>query len=388
MPVAKWAPVYILTAAAFIFNTSEFIPIGLLADLSASFAQTEAQTGLILTVYAWTVLLMSLPLVLIFSRFDYKLLLCGVLLLIALSHALSALAPNFGILMGARIGVALSHALFWSIAVPMAVRIAPPGMASKAVGLVSAGTAAAMVGGMPLGRVIGLYLGWRMTLGILGLCALVLAITVMRCSPRVPGTPCPVLQVLPRICRNGPLLGLYAVTALIFTAHYIPYSYIEPYLQQVGAMDPDIITTCLMLFGVAAIIIAWVFGRGFDRHPRVFIYFALGGLSIFLALLQLSALYTFTAIADILFWGLAFSAFSLSFQALVLKLESTYAAVATAIYSAICNLGIGSGAFIGSHIIKAAEVSFIGWVGAALALIALLCVALLLIKRWLPAQSS
>ncbi len=384
MAKSSFAPVYILTVAAFIFNTSEFVPIGLISDLSLTFAQTEAQTGIILTVYAWAVLIMSLPLVLIFSRFDYKFLLAGVLLLIALSHAASAAAPIFEILMGARIGVALSHALFWSIAVPMAVKIAPPGQEAKAVGLVSAGTAAAMVGGMPIGRVIGLYLGWRMTFLSLGICALILLATVIKFCPRVPGTPSPVLKVLPRIFTNGPLMGLYLITALIFTAHYIPYSYIEPYLQQVGAMDPDLITACLMLFGVSAIGIAYAFGRGFDAHPRRFVYFALGGLVIFLTILQAAAQHTTAAVADILCWGLAFSAFSLSFQALVLKLESTYAAVATAIYSAICNLGIGAGAFVGAHLIDAGMISYLGYSGALLALICLVLMWLVLVRYWLP----
>ena len=60
-----WAPVIGLTLSAFIFNTSEFIPIGLLSDIARDFHITESQAGMIITVYAWIVTVLSLPLMLL-----------------------------------------------------------------------------------------------------------------------------------------------------------------------------------------------------------------------------------------------------------------------------------------------------------------------------------
>ena len=48
----QWAPVAGLTLSAFIFNTSEFIPIGLLTDIANDFHITESEAGMIITVYA------------------------------------------------------------------------------------------------------------------------------------------------------------------------------------------------------------------------------------------------------------------------------------------------------------------------------------------------
>ncbi len=378
----SWAPVLTLTVAAFIFNTSEFVPIGLLSDLASSFAVSEATAGLVITAYAWVVLFASLPLILLFSRMDFKYLLALILACMTLSQAATALSQSFGFLLGSRLAVALCHALFWSIACPLAVKIAPAGQASKAVGLVAAGTAVAMVGGMPLGRVIGLYVGWRVTFALLGLISLALLIAVLAVLPRVPGVRSPVLTVLPRIVKNGPLMGLYVVTALIFTANYTPYSYIEPYLALVGSIAPAYITLALILFGVAAIVSSILFSRGYDGHEKLFIYFAFGGLTVFLALLHVLTFNLTLTLADCFLWGLAFSVFSLSFQALVIRLESEYSAIATSIYSSICNLGIGAGAFVGSHILDYADVRAIGYVGAALALTALIILRLKLMRRW------
>lgn len=59
--------VMILACGTFIFNTSEFIPIGLLSSIAFDFQISESKAGLIITFYAWIVALFSLPLMSLFS---------------------------------------------------------------------------------------------------------------------------------------------------------------------------------------------------------------------------------------------------------------------------------------------------------------------------------
>ena len=183
-----WAPVAGLTLSAFIFNTSEFIPIGLLSDIARDFQITESQAGTIITVYAWIVTVLSLPLMLLASKVEFKKLLLGILGLFVVSHFLSAVAPSFITLMLSRAGVAFSHSIFWSIASPLAVRIAPQGKRATALSLVVTGTAVAMIAGLPLGRMVGLYMGWRATFFSIGLVALAVAIFLLFIFPRVPAS--------------------------------------------------------------------------------------------------------------------------------------------------------------------------------------------------------
>ena len=119
----QWLPLIGLTCCAFVFNTSEFMPIGLLTDIAASFSLTEAQAGIMISVYAWGVMLLSLPLMVFASRFEFKRMLLGVLAVFSLGQFLSAVAPTYPILVCARLVVACAHAVFWSVASIMASRL-------------------------------------------------------------------------------------------------------------------------------------------------------------------------------------------------------------------------------------------------------------------------
>ena len=104
-----WLPVLCVTFGAFIFNTSEFIPIGLLGAIGNDFSMSDSEVGVMLTIYAWVVALASLPLMLYFAQSNLKSLMLGVIFVFVLSHFISALAQNFIMLVASRIGLSLIH---------------------------------------------------------------------------------------------------------------------------------------------------------------------------------------------------------------------------------------------------------------------------------------
>ena len=365
-----WLPVIIISCAAFIFNTSEFIPIALLSAIADDFSISEANAGILITMYAWVVACASLPLMIIFSKIELKRLMLGVMLFFVLSHILSALSQDFFTLMASRIGVALSHAIFWSIATVMAVKAAPKGKQALALSFIIAGTSLALSAGLPLGRVIGLYMDWRTTFGCIGGIGFLVMIVFWYAFPAMPNTDSITLSTLPNLLRNKHLRKIYLLTAFIITAHFCAYSYIEPFLAKCAEIDSHLITFILVLFGIMGILAGFLFSKFYEKYHRFFVFYCLFGITASLFLLHPLSFWQFPIIVLCVLWGLAIMLFNLVFQSqTIAALSMTQAtAVGMSIFSGIYNVGIGSGALIGGLISENIALYCVGYIGGCIAL--------------------
>jgi len=103
--------VFAMSVAAFVVCTTEFIPIAMLTDIGKGFNMSAADTGIMITVYAWIVSLSSLPLMLLFAPMERRKLLLGLFTVFIAGHALSVAAWSFPVLLLSRVMIALTHAL-------------------------------------------------------------------------------------------------------------------------------------------------------------------------------------------------------------------------------------------------------------------------------------
>lgn len=365
--IKRWR-VISLALSAFIFNTSEFIPVAVLSDIAKSFAMPVETVGLMITLYAWIVAILSVPAVLVTARIERRKLLIAMFALFVASHGLSALANNFVVLLISRTGVALAHAVFWSITASLVVRVAPKGQQTKALGLLAMGSALALILGLPLGRVVGQYLGWRTTFGAIGAVALGVMALLWYLLPILPSKNAGSVASLGKLLKNRQLLSLYLFTATLVTAHFTAYSYVEPFLRQVNQFSENFTTIILLLFGVAGIIASRLFSRFHENNTKGFLAIAIGGLMLSLLLMASSA-FAVTWVALALLWGMAMMAIGLSLQVQVLRLAPNDSDVAMAIFSGIYNVGIGGGALVGHYVIAGMNLTAVGYVGAVIALL-------------------
>lgn len=367
-----WLGVVLLSVSAFIFNTTEFAPVGLLSDIADSFNMPTPDVGIMITLYAWVVALMSLPLMLATRQVERRLLLMWLFVLFIASHVLSVLSWGFWPLLISRIGIALSHAVFWSITASLVIRVAPAGKKNHALSMLATGTALAMVLGVPIGRLIGQYLGWRITFGLIAVSALVLVIFLSKLLPKLPSEHTGSLDSVPQLFKRPALTGIYLLTMLIVTAHYTAYSYIEPFMQRVTAKGDNFTTLLLLLFGAAGILGSLLFSALSDKFPVALSTAAITLITLSAGLLLPAASHTQAIIFLYVIWGMAMMIISLAMQVRVLSLAPDATDVAVSLFSGIYNIGIGAGALLGNKVSIYLDIADVGFCGSALGLVALI----------------
>lgn len=376
-----WLPTIGLAFAAFVFNTSEFLPVGLLPNIADSIHESVSKTGLIITVYAWVVSLLSLPLTILTAKLERRRLLLWLVVIFALSHFAVLWANTFEKLMAARICVAVTHSVFWSIMTPLAARVAPFGRQALGLAAVMGGSIVATVLGVPIGTHLGQQFGWQGSFFIVGLAATFIWLIIFLSLPICVSNRAGSLKSLPSLFKRPALVQLYMLTMIVILGQFTVYSYITPILMTVGHLSENQTVAFLFIFGVAGILGTVISSKTVDRFrsgtmvvPMIIMAVCVGTIGIFAPHFEMLAVLG-------IFWGAAMTAISMAFQTLLLDTASDAADVATSLYSGIFNIGIGGGAFIGSRVSAHFGFAFIPYVACTLIGVCALACIVIWMKR-------
>jgi DHA1 family L-arabinose/isopropyl-beta-D-thiogalactopyranoside export protein-like MFS transporter len=376
----QWLPLIGIALSVFIFNMSEFMPIGLLTAISDDFSISESKAGLIISVYAWAVAILSLPIMLLLRKMEYRRMLLMTVVLFAVFQFMSGISTSYWMLMASRLGVAVAHSVFWSIAAPLAVRVVDREHQKVALSLIATGTSLAMVIGLPLGRVIGLALGWRMAFIAMALAAAAVLVMLAIVFPRVENPGTFTVRRLPEIFRNRVLMGIYLVIAVYVTGYYTAYSYIEPFMLQTAGMSENMITVALIIFGLAGLIGSVLFTKKYGSARYAFIMSALTFSSLSMLALAAAAELEIAVLLLVILWGMSHTMFNISFQNETLHAsQQDSAAIAMSLQSGIYNVGIAMGSILGGAVTDNLSVGDIGYVGGILCMAAAMFTAVVLI---------
>lgn len=378
--IRAWLPVIGLALAAFVFNTSEFLPVGLLPEIAKSLHASVEHTGLVITGYAWVVSLMSLPMTVLTTKIERRRLLLILIACFAASHFLVLWATTFMEFFASRICVALTHSIFWSIMTPLAARMAPRGKHAYGLAAVQGGTIIATVLGVPIGTLLGQWFGWRESFFIVGIAATLVWVMVFATLPLAPSAQAGSLKSLPIILKRPGLIQLYLLTAVTMLGQFTVYSFISPILQHVGGLPASEIANVLFTFGIAGIIGTVISTKFVDKHLSATVILPLLLITCATLALVLTLKSSFLLYPTVVIWGAGMTAICMAYQTILLKVAGDAADVATSLYSGIFNIGIGGGAALGGFV--AAHWGFvnIGYTGSFfIGLCALVCVLVLVL---------
>lgn len=371
------ASIAILAVAAFVIVTTEFLIVGLLPALARDLGISVAGAGQLVTLFAVVVMVCGPFLTAWLAHIDRKRLFIAILVLFAAANGLAAVAPNIWVLAIARLVPALALPVFWGTASETAGQIAGPEKSGRAVSTVYLGISAAMLFGIPIGTLASDVIGWRGAFALLAVLSLVIAVLIAISMPAVRATAPVAMSAQVRILKSPFFLANVALSILVFTAMFTGYTYLAEMLEKSAGIAPAQVGWWLMGFGAVGLVGNWLGGLWVDRKP-------LATTALFSVVLALGMAATMAlANTGIGFavalgvWGIANTALYPICQIRVMKAASGAQALAGTINVSAANGGIALGALIGGVGISSWGAGNIGYLSAAIALLAVLAVVLI-----------
>lgn len=347
-----WVGLFTLAAAIFVMVTSEFLPTGLLPQIAADLEVTEPQVGLLVTIFAGTVVVATAPMAAATRRFQRKHLILVVLVVFAIANVATALAPSYGLLVAARVLGGLAHGLFWAVAGAYAGYLVPKHQIARAVAITSGGGTAAFVMGVPAGTALGTAVGWRTSFLVIAGIVVVLLVLVVKFLPAVNHAQPLATGEIAIPARRDPtfpsVLFICLLVLVVVGGQNVFYTYIAPYLIGSVGFAEGAVGGLLFLYGGAGAIGLVLAGMLGSRYPRGALYGMLAVVIVAVTLLGLLAGVPAAVVVLLVVWGASFGGIPALLQTRLLHAASPRVRdVGAALLTTAFNIGIGGGAAIG-----------------------------------------
>ncbi|AZO66693.1 MULTISPECIES: MFS transporter [unclassified Mesorhizobium] len=365
-------PILALAIASFCIGTTEFVIMGLLPEVAADLGVSIPSAGLLVTGYALGVVFGAPVIAVATAHMPRKPVLIGLAMLFVVGNLLCAIAPNYWLLMAARVFTAFGHGAFFGIGSVVAASLVPRNKRASAIALMFAGLTLSNILGVPGGTALGEAYGWRATflavvgIGLISVAAIAWLVPAGITQPSGGG-------LLGEVRVLGKLQVWLAmlISALASASLFAVFTYIKPYLTDVSGLSTATVTWVLLLFGGGMTIGNIIGGRLADWKlmPTVI------GTLLMLALL-LVGFAEFGAIAAVavfivFLWGLLVFVIVPPLQIRVVEAASEAPNLAATLNQGAFNIGNAAGAWVGG-VALSLGVSYanLPLVGAALALLA------------------
>lgn len=346
-------PLFALFLAAFAFGTAEFVIAGVLPEVALGLGISIPLAGYLVTGYAIGIAIGGPLLAVATKKLGRKSLVVLLAAGFTLGQVLCALAPNFELLMAARVFVSVIHGTYFGIAAIVAVNLVPADKRGFALALILSGLTVSNILGVPGGTAIGNALGWRATFWAVGGLGLLATVTLALFLPSGVGqasTGGSFLREFKALARQQIVTSL-AIAILVMIGQYSLFTYIAPLLREVSGMDVTIIPWVLLLYGVGATIGVFIGGRLADWNLMPSLIAILSAQAVAFTLLYLISPYPVIMAVTVFFWGGVNFAFGSPVQSRVLAWAGDAPNLASTLIPTGFNIGIAIGALLGSTLL-------------------------------------
>lgn len=384
-----WPSLLVLGGATFVMVTAEMLPAAVLPQMSAGLGVSEPQIGLLVSVWAAVVVMGSFPLVRLTRRADRRAVIAWSLVLLAVSAALTAIAPAYAAAIASRLLGALAVGLLWATTNAFTADLVSDRNLARAVAVVLGGATLGSVLGTPAASFVADAIGWRAVFGSLAVLALIAAVLVRAVvhapvggdsgglrgvasgatdvstaadaaiAHAAPGSDEPsqgevVRTAAPRGIR--PMILVTIFVALLFVGQFGTYTFITRLVESPASAVPGGVGTMLLVFGLASAAGLALAGRFGQRTEAALL---VGSLTTSAAVFALSFVDVSPAVgvAVVVAWAVASGAVPALAQTLILRLAGPeHRGFAGALIPVLFNLGIAIGAALASLVVSGAGV--------------------------------
>ncbi len=373
---SKW-PLLALALSAFGIGTTEFAPMGLLPTIAQGVNVSIPTAGLLISAYAIGVMVGAPLMTLVLGRFRRKTGLLTLMVIFTVGNLLSAIAPNYTMLVLSRLVTSFSHGAFFGLGALVAMSLVPENKRGSAVSLVFMGLTIANIGGVPVATWIGQTIGWRTTFAGTAMLGVAAFIALSRTLPKGEAGKMPEVKKELSVLVRPVVLRSLATTVLGAGAMFTLYTYITPILEQLTHASGEFVTLMLMLIGVGFTLGNFVSGKLVDRSVdgTLLLFFSLLAISMFA--LPFSATSHIGAAVSLVLWGMMSFGLIGPLQMRVMNAAHEAPGMASSVNIGAFNLGNALGAALGGGVLSSGlNYAWIPPAGAVLALLGLVMVAL------------
>jgi predicted MFS family arabinose efflux permease len=364
-----WAGLLALSAAAFIDVVTDLAPAGLLPGMSASLGVPEGRVGLLVSGYAVASALGAIPLTALLQALPRRPVLCSALAGFALLDAMTAMSPSYVLTFACRLLAGALGGVLWAMLAPAAARFVPTERRGRAVAVVLAGITVALALGIPATAALATPLGWRTVFVLLAMLAAITAAWIRAAVPGIPGQTRAGRLPLSGVLSRPGVRSVLTVTLLLLSGHQALYTYLAPFARHSGASEVALV---LLVFGLSTLGGVTLVAILTDRHLRSTLLGVLSLLAAVLLTLGCAAHLAMALYAAVACWGAAFGAAPTLIQtALIDAAGPSRGDVATAMQTAVYNVGIAAGSFAGGLALDHGGAGTLPWVALPLVIAAL-----------------
>jgi DHA1 family purine ribonucleoside efflux pump-like MFS transporter len=348
---AHWPAVASLALGVFGLVTAEFLPASLLTAVAADLHVSEGAAGQTVTATALVGAISAPSIPLLTRRFDRRLVLVALTLLLVLSNVVAATAGSLTVLLAARVMLGIALGGFWSMAAALAMRLVPDHLFARAMSFILTGVSIATVCAAPIGAWMGDHWGWRSAFVAAGAVSVLTLVAQWLTLPPLPPRDNPNLRVLGELLQRPPVRVALLAVLLVISGHFAGFTYIRPLMENVTHLSVGAISAVLLGYGIGGFFGNLVGGYITERSERHAIALGAGVIAaLALTLLLGGGSSPVTAVAVVL-WGFAFGAFPVGFQTWIVRVAPDHAEGASGLLVAAFQIAIASGAIGGGLLV-------------------------------------